>query len=247
MQTVNFWNKLNLHRGKAFVALLFCILMSLGAQAQRERYKQVFNPNYDNKKFSYGFLLQVQSSSYQIEYSDIFVSDSFDSAYAINPRWSTGFSLGFLINFRLERYFDLRITPTVAFQEYKVDYEFVSEPTDNQLISSTSVDLPILLKYKSVRRGNARMYFVGGLKPGFQVSSKNPDEEVSDDFLITKDFNLSGEIGVGVDVYYPLFKFSPELRYSRGLLNILGNETNSYGVGIDRLNTHTVSLILFFQ
>ena len=246
MQTTYFWNKLDLRRGKTLAVLLLLIFISLGAFGQRGK-KQIFNPNYDNKFVSYGFLLQIQTTTYQTKYSDVFVSDAFDSVYAINSKWSTGFSLGFLINFRLERYFDLRITPTVAFQEYKVDYEFVNQPTDNQLISSTYVDVPILLKYKSVRRGNARMYFVGGLKPGFQVSSKNPDEELGNEFLITNNFNLSGEIGVGVDIYYPLFKFSPEIRYSGGLLNILGNKTNDYGIGLDRVNTQTISLILFFQ
>ncbi len=213
--------------------------------AQRRR--QVFNPNYDQRWISYGFLLQGHTSTYQIKYSDAFVSDSFDSVFAISPRWSTGFSLGFIVNVKLETYFDLRLTPTVSFHEYKIDYEFIDDPVDNQLIESTVVELPLLLKYKSARRGNARMYFVGGIKPGFEVSGKNKSEDFGDEYLITKEFNFSGELGFGVDIYYPLFKFSPEIRFSKGFANLLGDSDNAYGAGLDRINTNTVSLILFFQ
>ncbi|MCA6078000.1 porin family protein [Fulvivirga sedimenti] len=244
MQTFNIRGKFNL-RGRKGLIILILLVLPLAAFAQRR--KQLNNPNYDRRWLTYGFLLQGQTSSYQIKYSDAFVSDSFDSVYAISPKWSTGFSLGFIVNFRLEEYFDLRLTPTVSFHEYAIDYEYVDEPVDNQLIESTVVELPVMLKYKSARRGNARMYFVGGVKPGFEVSGKNKNEDFGDDYLITKDFNFSGELGFGVDIYYPLFKFSPEIRFSKGFTNLLGDANNAYGAGLDRINTNTVSLILLFQ
>lgn len=221
--------------------------MVLPAALFAQRRKQVYNPNYDQRWISYGFLLQGHTSTYQIEYSEAFVSDAFDSVFAISPRWSTGFSLGFIVNMRLEEFFDLRLTPTVSFHEYRVDYEFIDDPIDPQLIESTVVELPLLLKYKSERRGNARVYFVGGVKPGFEVSGRNRNEELGDEYLITKGFNFSGELGFGVDIYYPLFKFSPEIRFSKGFVNLLGDENNAYGAGLRRINTNTISLILFFQ
>ncbi|MEJ2003513.1 MAG: porin family protein [Cyclobacteriaceae bacterium] len=245
MQSSNIWGKFNIRRYKTLIVLLLIILP---AALFAQRRKQVYNPNYDQRWISYGFLLQGHTSTYQIKYSDAFVSDNFDSLYSISPRWSTGFSLGFIVNVKLEAYFDLRLTPTVSFREYKVDYEFVDDPTDNQLIETAVVELPLMLKYKSARRGNTRMYFVGGLNPGFEVSGKNRNEDFSDEYLTTKEFNLAGELGFGVDIYYPLFKFSPEIRFSKGFTNILsGDADNPYGAGIDRINTNTVSLILFFQ
>jgi len=244
MQTANFWRKFDIRRYKALIIILLILLPTL-LFGQRRR--QVNNPNYDQRWLSYGFLLQGHTSAYQIKYSDAFVSDSFDSLYAISPRWSTGFSLGFIVNVKLEAYFDLRLTPTVSFHEYRIDYEYVDDPVDDQLIESTVVELPLLLKYKSARRGNTRMYFVGGIKPGFEVSGKNRNEDFGDEFLITKEFNFSGELGFGVDIYYPLFKFSPEIRFSKGFANLLGDSENAYGAGLERSNTNTVSLILFFQ
>ena len=244
MQVINFWCKLNLRRNKGLIIFLM-MLLPLVTFSQRRN--QVYNPNYDDRWITYGFLLQAHTSAYQIEYSDAFVTDNFDSVFAISPRWSTGFSLGFIVNAKLEEFFDLRITPTVAFHEYKIDYEYVDDPTNQQIIESTVVELPVLLKYKSERRGNTRMYFVGGVKPGFEVSGKNKNEDFGDEFLITKEFNISGEIGFGVDIYYPLFKFSPEIRFSKGFSNLLGDPDNAFGAALNRINTNTVSLILFFQ
>ena len=169
--------------------------MVLPAALFAQRRKQVYNPNYDQRWISYGFLLQGHTSAYQIEYSEAFVSDAFDSVFAISPRWSTGFSLGFIVNMRLAEFFDLRFTPTVY----------------------------------------------------FQVSGRNRNEELGDEYLITKEFNFSGELGFGGDIYYPLFKFSPEIRFSKGFVNLLGDENNAYGAGLRRINTNTISLILFFQ
>ena len=41
--------------------------------------------------------------------------------------------------------------------------------------------------------------------------------------LNLKSFDLSLEIGFGSDIFFQLFKLSPEIRYSRGLINLLKN------------------------
>lgn len=248
MQTAYFWNKLNICRAKTLIILLMLTGMALSAEAQRSNRRiQINNPGYDDKYFSYGFLIGGHTTSYSLKYSSRFVSDAFDSVYAINPRYSPGFQLGFIINLRLQEFFDLRLTPTVAFNEYLVEYQYVDDPAIKELVETTVVELPIMLKYKSERRGNMRMYVVGGLKPGFEASGKNDIENVGGDNLETKIFNLSVDIGAGFDIYYPLFKFSPEIRYSRGMVNMLDDPNNEYGQGIDDLKTNTISLILHFQ
>lgn len=244
MQAFNIWHKLNIHRRKIVVVTLLSLLACTQGFGQREI--EVNNPNYDNRFLSYGFLLGIHTSAYQLKYSPEFVSD-LDSVYSISPRFSTGFSLGFIVNFRATDFLDIRLLPTVAFYEHKLEYRFLNEPTETELVETTVVELPILLKYKSERRGNTRMYFVGGLKPGFEASGKNDIEEGSDDSLPINEFNLSFDVGFGLDIYYPLFKFSPEIRFSRGITNMLGSNDSPLAVGVDRLNTNTISLFFLFQ
>ena len=87
---------------------------------------------------------------------------------------------------------------------------------------------------------------IGGFKPAIDASGKKKLEQ-STETLEVKGTNLSLEAGLGFDLYFPLFKFSPELRYSRGLVNVLGNASNVYGQPLQRVNTNTVTLYFLFQ
>jgi hypothetical protein len=136
------------------------------------------------------------------------------------------------------------LTPEVAFYEQRVRYQYTNETFEDAIIESTMVELPFLLKYKSERRGNIRMYMIGGVKPGIEASGKK--DQIKEELEISK-FNVSLEAGFGFDLYYPLFKFSPELRFSRGMVDILDNRTNDFGVPLRRVNTNTITLYLLFQ
>ena len=205
------------------------------------------NPNYESKKLTYGFLIGLHSSAYQIKYSDTFVTPQFDTVYSVQPEWSPGFSLGFLVNYRLDELWDLRMTPQVSFYEHKLRYLFTDDTkTEEQLVETTMVEFPILIKFKSERRENMRMYMIGGIKPGIEASGKKDIENVTTTLEVTG-ANLSLDIGFGLDIYYPLFKFSPELRFSRGMVNVLDNRTNKYGLPLERINTNMVALYLIFQ
>ena len=245
MQRANVWNKLNLHRYKisAIVLLTLCALQS---EAQKTRWVEKNNPNYDNKKLTYGFLIGIHSSTYQIKYSDRFVTRDLDTVSAVLPSWSQGFALGFIVNYRITEYLDIRLTPQVAFYENKVRYQFTNDPPIDEAVENTIVEFPILLKYKSERRGNIRMYMIGGVKPGFEASGKKNIDQTKPT-LEVKGTHLSLEAGFGFDLYYPLFKFSPELRFSRGIVDVLGNPSNEFGQPLQRVNTNTISLYLLFQ
>jgi hypothetical protein len=215
--------------------------------SQKQRWVNKNNPNYDERKLSYGFLIGLHTTAYQVKYADRFVTHDFDTVYSIEPGWSPGFSLGFIVNYRLTDLLDFRVTPKVAFYEHTLRYLYTDETTtEEQLVETTMVELPFLLKYKSERRGNVRMYMIGGVKPALEASGKKQLENTSTTVGI-KGMNLSLEAGFGFDLYYPLFKFSPELRFSRGIVDVLENRTNIYGQPLERLNTNTITLYLLFQ
>ncbi|HPM32233.1 MAG TPA: porin family protein [Chryseolinea sp.] len=247
MQNTYVWHQLNLHRNKIIFALvLLCCAFQSEAQ-QKVRWVRKNNPNYDEKRLTYGFLIGLHTTAYQINYSDQFVNrPDLDTLHSVTPDWSPGFALGFIVNYRISEFFDIRITPEVAFYENKLRYQNTNRTYQDQLIETTMVEFPILLKYKSERRDNIRMYMIGGLKPGFDASGKKKLEQLTDALEVSST-NLSLEAGLGFDLYFPLFKFSPELRYSRGLLNMLDNTTNIYGQPLQRINTNTITLYLLFQ
>jgi len=241
MQAPNIWHKYHL-RGTKIALTLFLLPILAFAQQKGE----VHNPNYDNQRlFTYGFSIGFHNSNFVLDYSQDFV-DKLDSVHSIIPKSSLGFSLGFIVNLRAAEYLDLRITPKVGFYEYTLEYNYLNAEPRTEVEESTVVELPILAKYKSVRRNNSRMYIVGGITPGFEASGTSNLEENAELLQINR-FNLYAELGFGLDLYYPLFKFSPELRISKGLKNVLSSEKNDLSEGIDRLSTNVIALYLHFQ
>jgi hypothetical protein len=245
MRTADLRNKLYLHRAK--VVFLLLVLLSGSAKSQGYFWARKNNPFYDEKrKITYGFLIGLHTSSYQINYSDLFVTPAMDTVVAVNPKWKPGFSLGFIVNYRAHEFLDFRITPKVAFYENSLTYLYSSDQTSEQLVETTMVEVPVLVKYKSMRRGNIRMYMIGGLKPGIEASGNKDVANVTNSLEVTN-FNLNLEAGLGFDLYFPLFKFSPEIRFSRGIIDILENPQSDPGKSLSRINTNTVTVYLIFQ
>ena len=247
MQTINFWSKLTLLRYQ--VAVIVSLVMSVSySHAQLFRWAKQNNPNYDGRKISYGFSIGLHTSGYELKYSDRFVTKKFDTVQSVQPEYIQGFSLGFLVNYRLNEFFDLRVMPKAGFYSHRLTYYFTDRTTKAQQIETTMVEFPILIKYKSMRRGNVRMYMVGGITPAIEASGKNDisSSSVGDALPILKR-NLSIDGGIGFDFYFPLFKFSPELRFSRGILDMLGDGQSTYKDPLSRLNTNTIGIYLIFQ
>lgn len=245
MQSANLWNKFNLQCCKITAATVLLLLCCSQAHAQKKRWVEKNNPNYDDRTLTYGFLIGLHTTTYQVNYADKFVTPDMDRIHSVVPNWKYGFSLGFIVNYRLNDQLDFRITPKVAFYEHELNYNYVDNtPATTKLVETTVVELPLLLKYKSERRGNIRMYMIGGIKPGIEASGQKESKEAT---VEMKTNNLSLEAGFGFDLYYPLFKFSPEIRFSHGILNMLKNTTNEFGAPLDRVNTNTITIYFLFQ
>lgn len=251
MQTAHIRYQFYLHGNKVRIiaATLFCMFAGMAFGQTKSTASWIKrNPNYDNRKLSYGFLIGLHTTAYQSKYSDAFTTPQFDSLYSVEADWSPGFALGFIVNYKIADLLDLRLTPTVAFYEHKLLYDYTAreQVTHEELVETTMVEFPILLKFKSERRENLRAYMIGGIKPAIEASGKKDLKNVTTT-LEVKGSNLSIDVGFGLDIYYPLFKFSPEVRFSRGMMDILDNRTNIYGQPLSRLNTNTITLYLLFQ
>lgn len=244
MYPANLWNLLHLHWNKTIGIVLFSLVLPQAGMSQEAfQYNLPFS---DAKWLHYGFSIGLHTSSFQLKYSDKFVTNEMDSVHSIMPASAFGFSLGFITDFRIVEQFNFRVLPKVSFYEFPVDYNYTDGTINQQLIEATFIEVPILIKYKSERHKNFRVYFLGGLAPGLEVSGKKRKEQ-SDNRLLTKDFNLNMELGFGIDMYFPLFKFSPEVRFSKGLLNLLKEDEYGYSDGIESLKMNVFTIYLQFS
>ena len=246
MDSFNIWDKFDL-LGKKIIILLIGIVATANVFAQQITVEEVFNPRYDERKFvTYGFIIAVHSSSYTLKYSDYFTSPDMDSVHSILPRKKPGFKLGFIVNFKLAQFLDARITPTVAFSEYELEYNYVGGEQFVELVESTAVEFPFLFKYKSQRRNNSRMYIIGGITPVLEASGRSTLEEDRNRLQIEK-WNAQAELGFGFDLYFPLFKFSPEIRFAYGIVDVLSPTVNIKSIGLNQLRTKSLTVYLNFQ
>jgi len=250
MQTINLRYQLHLHRrqiaGFFLIALCFLAFTSLGQS--KKRFIQKNLPGYDEKAIHYGFSLGFHTS-----YNSLLISDEMadiPSIVAINPKPSPGFNVGFLAQFRLSDYYDVRLHPVISFYENRLEYSVLSPAGEGfvqeEIIEGTRVEIPLLIKFKSSRVNNHRMYLIGGIKPILEGGRRKEDQAVDTRIEVMRS-DLAIDIGFGTEQYFGFFKFSPEIRYSFGLGNILANRDADITRAIDRLSFNSVSILLVFQ
>ena len=86
---------------------------------------------------------------------------------------------------------------------------------------------------------------IAGINPGIEVGSKKG--EIQEDRLRSTTFDFNFEYGFGFDFYYPLFKFSPEIRFSHGFSNLRNRDPNIYSKSINKMFTHTITVYFNFE
>ncbi|MBC7451212.1 MAG: PorT family protein [Cytophagales bacterium] len=224
---------------KYITLVFFALVLVLKSNAQDPRWSHL--PNYDDKVLHYGFTIGLNSSGFKGQVSSSYLSDTLKG---VSTKFTPGFSLGLILNLRIHEHFDLRFLPTIGFYSRTVNYDFKTS-TNAQTIESTFMEFPLLLKYKSQRRKNTRMYMITGLKPSLEAGAKKNQRKTSD--LRTSGFDVCLEYGFGFDLYFELFKFSPEIRFSQGLMNLLVDDPNIYSQSLTRLSSQTISIYLNFE
>ncbi|GAA4416306.1 hypothetical protein GCM10023187_47620 [Nibrella viscosa] len=242
MDTAHFRRCVDLHWPKIILTSLLCWTLGTQVQAQDIRIKRVYLQDYDDKPVHYGFYFAAPSTRFNIKYSNAFISDTTLRIYSPSR---TGFRVGFILNGYLSDRFDIRLTPAVSLYGREIIYDFPNGTSRTLTRESTWLEFPLLLKYKSERRHNSRMYLVAGGSFGVETNVRRR-EVLGATRLSTNTTDLQVEYGVGFEQFFEFFKFSPELRFSHGIPNLF-QQTPIANASIRRLTSHTVTIYLNFE
>ena len=199
---------------------------------------------YDDRKIHYGMHLGVFSAVSRLTYTDYYATkdQDFVSIYGEN---GLGFSIGFIFNMRLKhRLWDLCLLPNVSLYERTVIFTRLDSTIVRKKNQATMIEVPIMLKFKSTRRRNARAYLMAGINPGIQIGNKKTDTKQT---LNLSRYNLAITYGFGFHLYMQYFNFSPEIRISHGLTNLLDPVGDEFDRNIKRITTHRITLYLNFE
>lgn len=266
MATPHFRHQLHLHGAQLIRLVLVASLLALlptTAQAQRKARSRANRtakgvvksvtvqnlPAYDERWFHPGMYLSFSGSKFNLEQSAYYVANKWVTANSII---SPSLGVGFIADARLggpESPFILRFAPGVNFQTRSIEFRPSGYPQPDSIvtqnITSTILQFPLLLKYQSNRRRNARMYMIAGLNPTFTASNRRNDP--LHNVLRAEGSDLTLEYGVGLELFYPLFKLAPELRFSHGLKNLLVPRNDVFNRSLQYMSTNAVTLYINIQ
>lgn len=244
MYKADVWRLFPIHRREISRIVLILLVFGSYTQAigQGKGYVRKHLEFYDDKPIHFGFLFAMPVTRYAARTSDAYVSDT---TLALYSPATTAFRMGFTINKVLSPHFDIRTTPAVTLYGRTLTYHY-SNLKQDKVRESTWVELPFLVKYKSNRRANTRMYLIAGTTFGFETNVKNKTRFGAEQ-LNTKRFDITLDYGVGLERFFEFFKLAPELRFSHGLVNMIPAFGMQTAPGVSRLTTHAVTLYLNFE
>ena len=231
-----------------YLVIIILLFGALNSSAQRHKRAQNLI-QYDYKKLHFGFTLGINNLNFNMQKNSNTISN--DTLRTLYSRSQKGFNLGIVSNLRLSKYTDLRFVPTLVFGERHLYYGFIDDQENNdehiKRIESTLIDFPIYIKYKSARYNNFRTYVIGGLKYSMDIASQDKINDEGQEIVKLKKNDLMGEIGFGLDFYLEYFKFSPQIKLSYGLLNLLSKDESVYTQSLNRLTTNGWMLSFTFE
>lgn len=233
------------------IIFLILALGVLGAGARQLNDKLLNRPYADLKAWHLGFSVGLHMQDLQLTNNAGITADG-QQWFAEQPGFSPGFCVNGMIDFRLGPHLNVRLSPGIWFGNKVVNFlDATTGATERQNLKSTLLVCPIDLKFSATRIRNVRPYIVGGVMPTFDVGKRRASE-----LLHLKKYDTFLTIGLGLDTYFPYFKFIPEVKFCFGLADVLQHKrpdldddpsTMKFTNSIDRISQKMVVLTFYFE
>lgn len=206
-------------------------------------------PYADARPIHFGFFLGLNTIDFGVNLSQE-TQDDGNIYLAEVSGLMPGFTVGFISDLRLNRYFNLRFSPSINFCERQLTYQIKDTgEKERKNVISIPLLLPLHIKYSAERLHNFRPYLLAGGGAYFDFGRDKERE------ILLKPFDYYVEFGAGCDIYFPLFKFAPELRFAIGFNNMLtpfdqrepGGYDPKYTKSLSKLTTKMLTLSFNFE
>lgn len=231
-----------------FILLVLSLAVSTGIKAQS--YRKVQNqPAADQKLYHLGFFVGFHTQDLIMKNTATPTATG-EVWFADVPSYSPGFSVGIIGDRYLSQYFNLRVSPSLHFGEKKFVYR---EQSSGEKFETTQrgnfLTLPVHLKFSGGRMHNVRPYFLAGAYTSMGLGLKKGEA------IRFEQMDYGLDFGVGCNIYLPLFKLCPELRFSLGLKDLVNKDKSDtsepevlkYRNAVSSGKTRMISLIFNFE
>lgn len=230
-------------------SLIFLILINFLATLSIDSYAKkdgVINmEDHDHKLYYFGLNFGINTSAFRIRQNEMFTQT--DSIKSMQPGWGPGFHVGLMASIRLSNFVDFRFVPSVTFAEKKLTITSKSDIINTNTIESIYLQLPLQFKFKSDRLNNFRFYGLLGGRFDYDLAA-NANSRKADELIRVKPIDIAGEIGFGLEFYYPNFIIAPEIKISQGFLNEHYHDNTIFISNlVDRINTRMITFSILIQ
>jgi len=225
-----------------FLFIFFIAFQTTEAQWLFSKEKIKNKENFDKQRWSWGYFLGFNSYDFKFDYEG--------QAQDVIVEKSLGFNVGLLGNLRINDYIDLRLEPGVVFSGRNLTFPDI--PEDNfREVKSNYVHIPLLVKFSTKRINNFKPFVVAGVSTSINLSSNenNPDDNSAGEFRMINNTNYY-EVGFGIDLYLPYFKFTPSIRGIFAMTDELKRDedpNSPYTGNIDSMSTRGIFINFTFQ
>lgn len=163
--------------------------------------------NFDKQRTHWGYFLGFNNYDFKFDYLN-------NPGKDIEVKGTTGFNVGLVGNLRIFEYLDLRFEPGLYYTQRDLTFYENGLIDNKREVKSTYIHFPLLLKFSAKRTGNIRPYLLGGFSRSWNLGS---NADAKDDNMTGGNFRMvkwtsNYELGVGIDLYFEYFKFSPSIR-----------------------------------
>ena len=241
---------------------------------------------FDDRTLHFGFYLGINTMDYRFShYNDVYKNPVFSNpdlvqnakniyyqnitsfrveSYPLKP----GFTVGGVVNLRVNSVIDLRFTPGMSLGTRELKFsenitQYINSPelggklypgstVDRYLTTpSAYIDIPMGFRYKGNRFGNLRPYIYGGGAYRRDLENKR----ISESAVHPLRNGYYAEVAFGLDTYFPYFRFTGEFKFSYGLNNLIRHDSDItsitplpyYGYVLKELNSNIFTLIFYFE
>ena len=252
METAKFRNMLYLQWPKAksvknrSIVFALLLLSCLSSFAQ----KPIYREEQDYKPYYFGLSLSAVYSRFQVEHHPSFLQQ--DSILVAEPGNTPGISLRLVGGLNLTDRFELRFNPGLIFTDrpllYTTSYRDPDEGFNiKKSVESIITTFPLMLKFKSDRIGNFRVYMIGGGKIDYDLAS-NAQKRKADDQVKIRKMSYGIEAGMGFNFYRKSVTITPEIKISNGLNDLHDRNPNLiYSRVLDRIQSRMIVFTLHLE
>ncbi len=215
---------------KPFWVFLLSIFMSGSLYGQYKRPTLLNDPDYDvGKPLRFGFSIGTNIMDFDTETRTDQCNFDGSLYFAEVTHISAGLNVNAIGDLRITRDLHLRFLPGYSFGQRDVDFFKVDADSNITLatkmkMESNFIDLPLGFKYLSERNSNVRPYLYLGTNFRIDLAAYKRLKVEKGVLLRLQKFDYYYEVGFGIDFFLEYFKFSAEIKWSAGFLNMLSND-----------------------